>query len=652
MHYLAIFPPLVGFLVAGLVNKRMPDRFAQILTIVLMGISLTAGICLFYTVAINANPYYVPLFKWIEVGSFHGNWGLQLDTLSTTMIVVVTSVSFLVHVYSVGYMSHDESIPRFMSYLSLFTFTMLMLVTAPNFVQLFFGWEGVGLASYLLIGFWFEKDSAKQAALKAFVVNRVGDFGLILGVGGAFFIFNCVDFDSIFTEITPWLQNNSSFERPIIDLGLAQFDALELIAFLLFIGAMGKSAQFGLHVWLPDAMEGPTPVSALIHAATMVTAGVFMIARLSPLYELAPITRDIICFVGAFTALFAASVAITQNDIKRIIAYSTCSQLGYMFFAAGCSAYGVAMFHLVTHAFFKALLFLGAGSVIHALSDEQDLRSMGGIARFVPLTHIMMLIGNLALAGIPFFAGYYSKDAILESAFVSGSQFGMFAYVLGILVAGLTAFYSWRLLILTFYGAPRANERVMAHVHEAPLSMLIPLGVLSVGALFSGGFLADWFLSPGLEFWAGSIVVLTQNNPLEKIHNLPLYIKKIPLIFALSGIALAYFIYWKLVQKPKNFNNRKTTESLAYKISFNKWYIDELYDAAIVRPIHKMGNVFFKSGDQNLIDRFGPDGITRLSLRAAQKLSMLQTGHVYHYAFVMLVGILVFIGWIIWMGVK
>ena len=547
------------------------------------------------------------------------------------MMMVVTLVSSLVHIYSIGYMAQDPSIPRFMAYLSFFTFAMLVLVVAPNLIQLFFGWEGVGLASYLLIGFWYEKPSANAAAMKAFIVNRIGDMGLVLGICAIFLVFQTVDYHSLFQSLSAYSENS----RPVFSYFGFQVDAINTIGILLFIGAMGKSAQLGLHTWLPDAMEGPTPVSALIHAATMVTAGVFLIVRVSPLYDLAPIARDIIAIIGAATAFFAATVAITQNDIKRIIAYSTCSQLGYMFFAIGVSAYGAAMFHLVTHAFFKALLFLGAGAVIHAMSDEQDIRRMGGVRSMIPITYAVMWVGNLALAGIPFFAGYYSKDAILEAAYSQGTFIGQYSFVVGLVTVILTAFYAWRLLLLTFHGTPRADDRVMAHVHEPPQSMKIPLYILVIGATISGYFGHDLFLNQ--EFWG-----ITKELP-SSGRSVPYWISPLPLLCSLLGMAAAYLFYERNPEIPGRLTQR--WEKL-YLFSFHKGFVDEFYDWLFVRPAFNWGQVFWKKGDGHIIDRFGPNGAAALCLKVSKLVSRLQTGYVYHYAFAMLVGIVALVLWL------
>jgi len=521
-----------------------------------------------------------------------------------------------------------------MSYLSLFTFAMLMLVTSDNLVQMFFGWEGVGVASYLLIGFWFEKPSASAAAIKAFVVNRVGDFGFALGIFGVYFLFDSVSFDAIFAAAPDKAAATVTF------FGL-ESNAITICCLLLFVGAMGKSAQLGLHTWLPDAMEGPTPVSALIHAATMVTAGVFMVARMSPLFEYSDTALTVVTLVGAATAFFAATVGCVQNDIKRVIAYSTCSQLGYMFFAIGVSAYQAAIFHLMTHAFFKALLFLGAGSVIHAMSDEQDIRRMGGIWKHVKVTWALMWIGSLALAGIPFFAGYYSKDMILEAAFASHSIAGQLAYWMGIGAAFLTAFYSWRLLIMTFHGKPRADEHVMAHVHESPAVMILPLFVLATGAVFAGWLGYDMFVGHEQEhFWRGAIKDLHQT--LEHAHHLEAWVGTLPTIVGVCGITLAYILYMFVPSLPGMLAN---TFNGLYRFLLNKWYFDELYDFLFVRPAFRIGKGLWQGGDGALIDGVGPDGVAAATGVIARKVGKLQSGYLYHYAFAMLIGVVVFVTW-------
>ena len=638
-HFLIVFAPLFGAVMAGFFGKSLGDRRSQIVTclpMVLAAILSFTGLLQILGQDNSTLLYKINIMSWVTSGALDFSWTLRFDTLTYVMALVVNGVSCLVHIYSVGYMSEDKSIPRFMSYLSLFTFFMLMLVTSDNLVQLFFGWEGVGLASYLLIGFWFEKPEANKAAMKAFLVNRVGDFGFALGIFAIFYLFNTVEFDIIFSQASLFSNAHMVF------LGY-DVHALTVVCLLLFMGAMGKSAQLGLHTWLPDAMEGPTPVSALIHAATMVTAGVFMVARLSPLFEYAPIALQFICFVGAATAFFAATVAVTQNDIKRVIAYSTCSQLGYMFFALGVSAYGAAVFHLFTHAFFKALLFLGAGSVIHAMSHEQDMRKMGGVWKKIPFTYSMMWIGNLALAGVPLFAGYYSKDAILESAFADHSLVGMFAFVLGIAAAFLTAFYSWRLLFMTFHGKPRASQEVMNHIHESPKVMTVPLLILGVGAVFAGMLFYPYFIgNEYADFWGNAIFVLPENNVLLDIHHVPLWVKKAPLIVGVLGVSLAYLFYIRYTFVPNYLAERF---SALYQFSLKKWYFDEVYDALFVRTSLFLAQFFWKKGDINLIDKCGPNGVAAVTQELSERAREAQSGYIYHYAFVMLTAVIVCVSW-------
>ena len=627
--------PLAAAAVAGLFGRWVGDRGAQWVTCGAVSTSAILSMIGFVDVVIDQTPVKVVLFTWIESGVFDAPWTLRVDQLTAVMLVTVSSVSALVHIYSVGYMAHDPHIPRFMAYLSLFTFAMLTLVTADNLLQLYFGWEGVGLCSYLLIGFWHDRPSANAAAIKAFIVNRIGDFGFALGIMAIFMIFGSIDFDTIFGLAGGIAGESFTF------LG-AEFDVMNTITFLLFVGAMGKSAQIGLHTWLPDAMEGPTPVSALIHAATMVTAGVFMVVRFSPLFEYAPWTLGFVAVVGATTAIVTASIALVQNDIKRVIAYSTCSQLGYMFFAVGVSAYSAAIFHLFTHAFFKALLFLGSGAVIHALADEQDMRKMGGLWRKLPLTYGVMWVGSLALAGIPFFAGFYSKDIILESAFAAHTGAGEYAFILGIIVAALTAFYSWRLLFMTFHGAPRAPAEVMAQAHDAPRSMSIPLVLLAIGAVFAGivglpmiGDLAD--------FWGGSIRVLPEHEEaLEAAHHVPFWVAALPSVLAVIGIAVAWHMY---IRRPQTAASLAAAHNELYRFFLNKWYFDEAYDFLFVRPAKALGTTLWRGGDGRVIDGFGPDGVAQTVLRLARRASWLQTGFVYHYAFAMLIGVAAFVSW-------
>jgi NADH-quinone oxidoreductase subunit L len=628
--------PLLGALIAGFGNRRIGDHAAQWITSGLMLITCIIAWTLFCDITFANHPRTVQLFTWFSTGSFKADWALRMDQLTAVMLVVVTTVSAMVHVYSIGYMHHDKSVPRFMAFLSLFTFCMLMLVTADNFMQMFFGWEGVGLSSYLLIGFWFEKPSANAAAIKAFVVNRVGDFGFALGIMGVFMVFGSVDFNTVFAAAPGKIGQSFHFLSWNVDI-------LTTLALLLFVGAMGKSAQLGLHTWLPDAMEGPTPVSALIHAATMVTAGVFMVCRLSPLFEVAPIARDVVAVVGASTAFFAATIGLTQFDIKRVIAYSTCSQLGYMFFAAGVGAYGAAMFHLFTHAFFKALLFLGSGSVIHAMSGEQDMRKMGGIWKLIPKTYVLMWIGNLALAGIPLFAGFYSKDSILESAFASGSSVGHYAFWLGIAAAFMTAFYSWRLLFMTFHGKPRCDHETLHHVHESPWVMLVPLFVMAAGAIFSGYIFAPYFIGEKAHEFFGEAIKYGDGNEILKLaEEVPTWVKELPLVMGVAGIVLAWIAYIQMPSLPGAI--AKAFGGL-YTFVYRKWLFDELYDLLFVRSAKALGFGLWKGGDGVVIDGCGPDGIASATLSIARRASKLQTGYVYHYAFAMLIGVVALISW-------
>jgi NADH-quinone oxidoreductase subunit L len=632
----AVFLPLLGAFIAGFFGRWLGDRGAQIVSCAGVGLAAVFGVVLFFDVTTSHQAIVTPLFTWIDTGTLQVDWKLRFDPLGAVMVAVVTVVSAMVHVYSVGYMAHDKGVPRFMAYLSFFTFFMLMLVTADNFVQLFFGWEGVGLCSYLLIGFWYDRESANAAAIKAFIVNRIGDFGFALGIFAVYTLFHTLEFDAVFAQAADQTGHMMRF------LGW-EVDALTVTCILLFIGAMGKSAQIGLHTWLPDAMEGPTPVSALIHAATMVTAGVFMVARLSPLFEYAPTALAVVCVIGGTTAIFAASVGMAQNDIKRVIAYSTCSQLGYMFFAAGVSAYSAAIFHLMTHAFFKALLFLGAGSVIHAFSGEQDMRKMGGIWRLVPMTYGLMWIGSLALAGIPPFAGYFSKDVILEAAWASGSAVGLYSFCLGIFAAFLTAFYSWRLLFLTFHGKPRASDEAMHHVHESPMVMILPLIVLAAGATFAGWLGYNDFVGEGRDgFWGASILVLPDHASLEAAHHAPEWVGLLPFAMGLIGIAIAWLAYIWRPEIPDILARRLRA---LYLFLYNKWYFDELYDALFVRPAMLLGRLLWQKGDAGTIDRLGPDGLALTTTRLSVRASLLQTGYLYHYAFAMLIGLVLLVSW-------
>jgi len=628
----AVFAPLFGSLIAGLLGRAIGDRAAQAVTILCMLLASVCGVLSFVSLIYGGGtPGVVSLGNWIESGDLHIAWALRSDTLSVAMVAMVTCVATLIHIYSVGYMSHDNSKARFFAYLSLFTFAMLMLVTADNLVQLFFGWEGVGLASYLLIGFWYHKPSACAAAMKAFVVNRIGDLGFAVGIALVFFIFGTVQFSEIFAQV-------GQHQNTMYHLFGSEFRAYEVIGILLFIGAMGKSAQLGLHVWLPDAMEGPTPVSALIHAATMVTAGVFLMSRMSPLLDYAPNALAFVTIIGGSTALFAATIGCAQNDIKRVIAYSTCSQLGYMFIAAGVGAYQASIFHLLTHAFFKALLFLGAGSVIHAMSDEQDMRKMGGIWKLIPLTYILMWIGSLALAGVPPFSGYYSKDAILEAAWASHSFVGHYGFWCGLIAAFLTAFYSWRLLIMTFHGKPRADRHTMAHVHESPLVMTIPLMLLALGAIVVGISFHEQLLGANWQaFWGTAIQIAPDNHVLAEMEEVPGLISLAPTAVGLVGIALAYLFYMVSPGIPvalaRNFGG-------IYRLLLNKWYFDEFYAAVIVRPMMCLARLLWQVGDVKIIDGM-PNGVAQLTADGSSRIVRLQTGSVAQYAFVMLIGLVV-----------
>jgi NADH-quinone oxidoreductase subunit L len=626
MELSILFLPLIASIISGFLGKYIGDRNSEIVTSALVSISALLSIFVLYQVIVNQYEENIVIAAWINSGSLDVNWSMLIDPLSAVMLVVVTSVSSLVHIYSIGYMSHDPHKPRFMAYLSLFTFAMLMLVTSDNFIQLFFGWEGVGLCSYFLIGFWFKKESANAAAIKAFVVNRVGDFGFALGIFLIFYLFGTVNYSEVFQQIPTVIDKNLSF------LGF-EVKAIDLICLLLFIGAMGKSAQILLHTWLPDAMEGPTPVSALIHAATMVTAGVFLVVRCSPIYEYSPLILNLITIVGMTTALFAATVALVQTDIKKIIAYSTCSQLGYMFFAAGVGAYNVAMFHLFTHAFFKALLFLGSGSVIHAFKDEQDINNMGGVWKKLPYTYGLMIIGTLALTGFPFLSGFYSKDAIIEFAYLKGNTTGYYAAGIGIFTAFLTSIYSWRLIFKTFHGSYNNKDVKIEETHESPLVMLIPLVLLSIGAIFAGFLFKDLFIGHGGEnlFWAESIKFL---EPLSTEHPPTWFLLLTPCLVLLS-IPIAYYLFVKNKELPNAIVNMNRP---LYKFLVNKWYFDELYEVIFINPSKKLGMFFWKFCDGKLIDGFGPDGISSFIKKCSIKANKFQSGFIYQYAFIMLLG--------------
>ena len=693
MYTLIVLLPLLGAILALPVGRSMGARAAEVLTSGLLTLSCLFSWIAFFNIAIGGDSTVITLLRWFDSGTFEADWSLRLDTLSAVMLVVVTSVSSIVHIYSIGYMHEDPHRPRFFAYLSLFTFAMLMLVTANDFMQLFFGWEGVGLASYLLIGFWYKKPTANAAAIKAFVVNRVGDFGFALGVMAIFVVFGSVEFDVVFSRVGDVAGETFTF------LG-AEVDIINTIAILLFIGAMGKSAQFFLHTWLPDAMEGPTPVSALIHAATMVTAGVFLVCRCSPIFEFAPNAMTIITIVGACTAFFAASVGLLQDDIKKVIAYSTCSQLGYMFFAAGVGAYDAAMFHLFTHAFFKALLFLGAGAVIHGMHHEQDMKKMGGIFQLMPGTYLLMLIGTVAITGVGIpgthigTAGFVSKDLILENAWEAGhngNAAGMFAFGMGLIAAVFTSFYSWRLIFLTFHGKPRAPEDVMKHAHDAPPVMWMPLAPLALGALLAGMvFYGNFKGEDKIEFWNGSLAGLEAYHGADASHadeahgeaalaedgahhapaaahaeddhaeashaeaddhgaadahgegagghNIPAWVLWAPFLAMLLGLGSAVAFYGGDEPRPGVLK----PGGALYLFIKNKWYVDELYDLIFVKPAFAIGRFFWRKGDGAVIDGLGPDGVAARVTGGAKQMVRIQSGYVYHYAFAMLLGVVVF----------
>ncbi len=627
--------PLIASIISGFFGKIIGDRNSEIVTSLLVTISAIFSAMVLYEVIFNQYQDNIIIAKWISSGSLEVNWSMKIDPLSAIMLVVVTFVSSLVHIYSIGYMSHDPHKPRFMAYLSLFTFAMLMLVTSDNFIQLFFGWEGVGLCSYFLIGFWFKKDSANTAAIKAFVVNRVGDFGFALGIFLIFYLFGTVNYSDVFELIPTITEKNLRF------LGL-DVNAVDLICLLLFVGAMGKSAQILLHTWLPDAMEGPTPVSALIHAATMVTAGVFLVVRCSPIYEYSELALNVITIVGMSTAFFAATVALVQTDIKKIIAYSTCSQLGYMFFATGVGAYNVAMFHLFTHAFFKALLFLGSGSVIHAFKDEQNINNMGGVWKRLPYTYGLMIIGTLALTGFPFLSGFYSKDAIIEFAYLRGNTTGYYAAGIGIVTAFFTSIYSWRLIFKTFHGEYNNKNIKIEQTHESPLIILVPLVLLSVGAIFAGYVFKELFIGQGglNNFWQNSIFFL---EPLSSEHP-PLWFLILTPILVILSIPISYYFF----VKNKNLSHQiANVNKPLYNFLLNKWYFDELYDLLIVNPSKKFGLFLWKFFDIKIIDGFGPDGISTLIKKLSLKANKFQSGYIYQYAFIMLLGFSAFLTFLI-----
>ena len=632
MLYLILFLPLFGSFISAFFYKKIGDRTCQIITsaFVVTG-AILSSIILLETIK-TGKVYEYPIFNWITSGSLKLHWSIYVDSLTAVMLVVVNVVSALVHIYSIGYMSHDPHKPRFMSYLSLFTFMMLSLITADNFLQLFFGWEGVGLASYLLIGFWFKKESANNASMKAFIVNRVGDLGLLIAIFLIFKTFGTLTFSEVFSQAADQSKN-------LIKIFGGEYNLITTICVFLFIGAMGKSAQIILHTWLPDAMEGPTPVSALIHAATMVTAGVFLVARCSPLFEYSQYALNLVAFVGATTAIFAASIAIVQTDIKRIIAYSTCSQLGYMFFAAGMGAYNVAIFHLFTHAFFKALLFLGAGSVIHAFHDEQNIENMGGVWKKIPLTYALMLVGTLALTGFPLLAGFYSKDAIIESAYFSKSLFAGYAFVIGITTAFITSIYSWRLIFKTFHGKYN-NTMSLEKVHESGPVMLIPLLLLAVGAIFSGYLFHGIFIGENTQFWGKAIFFLKQT---PHGHS-PLWLMILIPTLVISAIPLSFILFLKRKDIVEGFVNKNKP---FYNFLVKKWYFDELYDLIFVKCFRSIGTFLWQRGDVKTIDAYGPDGVAKVVKNLSDRASSIQSGYLYHYATVILIGLILIVSYLI-----
>lgn len=647
MIYTAIvFLPLLGALIAGLFGRLIGDRASEVLTTALLMTCAILSWIVFVQVGFGHETHKIQVARWITSGELDASWALRIDTLTAVMLVVVTTVSSLVHLYSIGYMHEDDSRPRFFAYLSLFTFAMLMLVTSDNLLQMFFGWEGVGLASYLLIGFWYKKPEANAAAIKAFVVNRVGDFGFALGIFGLFYVFKTINLDAVFAAAPGAAGKTFLFAGHDVDI-------LNTLALLLFMGAMGKSAQFLLHTWLPDAMEGPTPVSALIHAATMVTAGVFMVARLSPVFEYAPEALKVVTLVGAVTAFFAATVGLVQNDIKRVIAYSTCSQLGYMFVACGVGAYGAGIFHLFTHAFFKALLFLGAGSVIHAMHHEQDMRNMGGLRSKIPLTFWAMTIGTLALTGVGIphlfgFAGFHSKDAIVEAAYAARTP-NDYAFWLLAAAALMTSFYSWRLVFMTFFGQTRADHETFDHAHESPATMLVPLGVLALGAIAAGYAFAPYFIGHAeSEFWGAALFKGEGNEILHKMHEVPEWVGLAPTLAMIAGFAIAYLYYIAVPSLPA-----ATARALkpVYLFLLNKWYFDELYDWVFVKPAFAIGRLFWKGGDGAMIDG-AIDGTAAGVGRVTGRVVRLQTGYMYHYAFAMLIGVAALLTWLTFGGLS
>ena len=634
MEYAIVFLPLIGSIAAGFFSKKLGNKLCQIIPSSLVSLSAILSLFIFYKVVFQNYTSNNLIFNWISSGDFNVNWSILIDPLSSIMLIVVTLISSIIHFYSIGYMNKDPHKPRFMAYLSLFTFSMLTLVTADNFLQLFFGWEGVGLCSYFLIGFWYKKPQANAAAIKAFVVNRIGDFGFAIGIFLIFYFYGTLNYNEVFQQ-TPLL-----IQKEILFLGV-NLNLITLICLMLFVGAMGKSAQILLHTWLPDAMEGPTPVSALIHAATMVTAGVFLVVRCSPIFEYSQTALNVVTVIGMATAFFAATVALVQNDIKKIIAYSTCSQLGYMFFAAGVGAYHVAIFHLFTHAFFKALLFLGSGCVIHSFNEEQDIRLMGGTWKKIPYTYFLMIIGTLALTGFPFLSGYYSKDAIIEFAYLKGDAMGYSAALVGIFTALLTAIYSWRLFFKTFHGKYNNKKNTLFQIHESPLIMLAPTFLLAIGALVSGFLFKEMFIGDhNQDFWNNSILFLQTSS----YNHPPLWLVILTPIIVTLSIPVSYYLF---IKNKKILKDLVLQNNSLYNFLLNKWYFDEIYNLIFVKPIKKIGLFFWKKIDIGVIDYYGPDGLSKLVKIISFKAGNFQSGYLYHYAFVMLIGFSILLTYLI-----
>lgn len=639
MYLLILYLPLISSFTCGFFGRFIGSRGSSVFSIFLIGISFINSLLIFFEVGLKSSKVQIKLFSWLDSNILSTYWGFLFDSLTSSMLVIVLFISFLVHVYSFSYMSTDPHISRFMAFLSLFTFFMVVLVTADNFIQLFVGWEGVGLSSYLLINFWFTRVQANKSAMKAIIINRVGDLGLCLSIILIFGFFGSTEFAVVFPLIYLYTFDSFFFLFSYVDI-------LSAIVFLLFIGAVGKSAQIGLHTWLPDAMEGPTPVSALIHAATMVTAGVFILIRVSPILEYCNSVLFVITCVGSLTSFFAATTGLFQNDLKRVIAYSTCSQLGYMVFACGLSNYLTSIFHLVNHAFFKALLFLSAGSIIHALSDEQDMRKMGGLIKLLPFSYIMVFVGSLALMGFPFLTGFYSKDIILEISFSKFSIESNFAYWLGLISAFFTSFYSIRLIFFTFISKPNGYRVVFEKVHESPFSMSFPLFILALASIFAGFVAQDMFIGVGTSFWANSIYVLLNNNSSIDAEFLPLYVKILPFFFSCLAILVFLLIYtvlnnwFSFVIQTEIFKN--------FYIFFNKkWYFDIFYNEFLVKGIFYFGYFLtFKIIDRGFVEFFGPLGLTRFLITTTKSFSIFQSRYLFNYLLVIVFSYILFL-WVV-----